>query len=132
MRYLIMPNGNGVYIASYTEKQTLESAKSFYDQATDDRIYYYVTDEEIQLPDFDLTKLICQQTDVEFKVFNVECTVDFGSVTITRRVIADSEETALATAWQFDLTDVELHRALKDVEIDAVIPTEATETKESN
>lgn len=127
-----MPNGEGVYIASYAEKQTLELAKSLHDQATDDLVYYYVSDEEIDLPDFELTKLVCQQTDVEFKVFNVECTVDFTSVTITRRVIADSEDTALATAWQFDLTEVELHRALKDVEIDAVIPTQATEAKEAN
>jgi hypothetical protein len=116
-----MPNGNGVYIASYAEKFE-----------NDDFIYYYVSDEDIELPEFELTKLVCQQTDVEFKEFKVECTIDFASVTITRRVIADSEETALATAWQFDLDDVELHRALKDVEIEAVIPTEATEVQECN
>ena len=108
-RDLIFPNG-----LTYRIANKLYSAK-FPD---DPRVYYTVMNRELaNLSDYELTRLVCRETDIEFSEYSVEVQVDMSSFFMTRKVLAQSEETAFQLAEELPLSDDEQETASFNFEV---------------
>jgi len=108
-RELIFPDGLRRRIAN-----ELYSAR----YPNDERIYYTATNKELaSLSDLDLTRLICQETDIEFKEYSIETQIDMSSFFMTRTVLAQSEEIAFQLAEELPLSDDEQETASFNFEV---------------
>ncbi len=98
-RSLIFPDG-------LTRKVANELYSSEFPQ--DESVYYTVSNSDFErLEDYELTKQVSEQTDLEFKEYSVEVQCDCSSFFMTRAVLAQSEEIAFQLAEELPFSNAE-------------------------